>query len=228
MSNTAWDLEALRNHVCSNVADPALLLEVIRSIDRSTRIFEYHLFMARDALKGTFNEHDPAGAENFIVLLGGSEDPSRLEKARVASEAHITSCFQTARSLLDIFSHLLNGLILGSVLPIHRCDLLKSALALPESQLKGHVESVIATHWFNYLSAFTNVTKHRQLIGHSVSISFVENKVGVRIEAFVYNGTAFPSYWAQEALAGVLTVKNSVVALGRSLNAACVLNHTEN
>jgi ABC-type uncharacterized transport system permease subunit len=55
-----------------------------------------------------------------------------------------------------------------------------------------------------------------------MSISFVENRVGAQIGAFKFNDDTYQTYWVHEALEGVLTVKNALVALGCTLNAQYV------
>ena len=69
-----------------------------------------------------------------------------------------------------------------------------------------------------YTSTFTNTIKHRQLVQHLVSISFVDNIVGIKVGAFEYGGVSYQAYWANEFLQGVIDLKNDIVGLGRTLS----------
>jgi hypothetical protein len=222
MSATAWNLQRLQEHIRVSEQLPEPLLELVQSISRSTDIFRFHLFNARDALKGVINESDPGGPENLMLVLVGSDKQEEYEAAKISSEAHLIGCFHAARSMADIFSHLLNGLLLSQSIGVRQCDIHKVTTALPESDLKVQLDSLLSSHWFKYVSAFLNTTKHRCLVKHSMSISFVENRVGAQIGAFKFNDDTYQTYWVHEALEGVLTVKNALVALGCTLNAQYV------
>jgi hypothetical protein len=222
MSTTAWNLAELRTHIQAIHAEPQPILELVDSIDRSVRIFRYHMATARDALKGLVNEENPAGKENFLLVLGASKQQEEFEHAKVVSEAHIIGCLHTARSLLDVFSQLVNVLLLVKPLPVGACDFKQLTAALPNSGLKARLEELLTSHWYSYLAAFINTTKHRQLVRHLISMSVEENRVGIQIGAFSYSGRPFKAYWGNEVLEGAIGVKNSIIACGRLLNSACV------
>lgn len=215
-----WSLEELRAHIRGG-GDHALL-DVVNSIGRAAEIFTYHLFTARDALNGIIDESHPAGFKNLQFVLGASERQDEYAYAKIVNEANVIGCIHAARSIFDIFSHLVNGLLLGSSIPTHVCDIAKAKEALPQSELKDHISSLLASDWYNYVVGFINTTKHRRFVPHQFSVSFESDAAGIKLESFEYNGRQFPAYWGTEVLQGVLAVKNSVVACGRALNRVCI------
>lgn len=174
---------------------------------------------ARDALRGVVNEVQPSGKENFLLVLGASKQ-DEFEYAKVVSEAHLIGCLHTARGLWDLFAQLLNSTILQTSIPINACDIAKVAAALPNSPLQVRVNELLSSHWYRYVSAFINTTKHRQLVQHMPSVSFVEDRAGIRVGAFKYGATTFDAYWGTQVLEGAIEVRNGIVACGRLLNLA--------
>lgn len=219
MSPTAWDLATLRIHLRSAGSNFDLANEVLRSLGQSVSIFRYHIATARDALKGIVDEK-PAGPDNFMLILGASEKSDEFNFARIVSEAHLISCFHTARGMWDHFAQLVNLVVLGASIPISNCDISKVLARLPESELREYVLSTLSSHWYGYVVAFVNTVKHRRLVEHSFSVSFEENRAGVRVGAFSYEAKSFPAYWGTEVLEGVIEVKNRVIGAGRLLNEA--------
>lgn len=219
-SPTAWSLAALRTHVRRTRSDDLAILELIHSIDRGNRIFVYHMMSARDALKDFLKSGTPQlEAEALLALLGGSDRQGEFEWSKIVNEAHLIGCLHTARGLWDIFAQLLNRLLIPIPLSVKACDIRKVAGHLPSSQLRTEVDCLLSSPWFAYVSAFINVTKHRQLIGHSATLSFEQDRAGIRVAAFDYERKTYPAYWHTEVLEGAIEVKNAVIACGRQLNA---------
>jgi hypothetical protein len=84
--------------------------------------------------------------------------------------------------------------------------------------LKDRLDKLLESHWYNYVAAFINTTKHRQLVQHKVAVSIEENRVGIRIGAFNYGKKSFKTYWDHEVLEGAIEVKNVIIECGRLLN----------
>lgn len=223
--NEKWNLAELRDYIRHLGEEKRFLLDVVDSVDRSVLIFRYHLFTARDALKGIVDDHDPIGRKNFEFILGSSEQQKDFNRARLVSEANIIGCIHTARNIFDIFAQLVNGLALNSAIEIRSCNIHAVHDNLPPSPLKDCISELRDSDWFNYISGFINTTKHRRLIQHSFTLSFAEGFAEVRISAFKYNGRDYPAYWANEVLRGVVEVKNRIIVCGCALNRHCVTNN---
>jgi hypothetical protein len=217
-SPTAWNLDQLRKHVRATHAEPDPVLELIFSIDRSTRIFRYHMATARDAMKGIVNETDSGDTDTLLLVFGTSEKQGDFEYAKVVSEAHFIGCLHTARGLWDLFAQLMNALVLTAPLPVAACDIHRVAAALPQSHLKTKVDALLASHWYRYVQSYINTTKHRRLVQHLISVSWAENRAGIKFGAFTYGNQSFKEYWGTEVLEGAIEVKNSIIACGRLLN----------
>jgi len=221
MNNTAWNLEELRTYTRTQQNGDPVTLELISSVSRNDSIFQYHMITARDALKGIFNYEEPQGVENWKLVLGGSERQEDFHYAKVVSEANLFGCIYTARSLLEVFAQLVNRITLGNSIEVSKCTPKAVLAKLPDGELKVKLKELLASHWFAYVSAFTNTIKHRQLVQHQVSIAFVDNIIGIKVGAFEYDGAPYEAYWANDFLQGIISVKNAVIDLGRTLNRTC-------
>ncbi len=215
----SWNIEDLRTHI--RKGGGLALLDVVDSVDRATQIFAYHLVTARDALAGIVDESDPSGFKNVEFVFGVSEHQEDYAYAKLVHEANVIGCIHAARSIYDIFSHLVNGLLLTSSIPAHLCDISRVYEALPPSDLKNQLSKLLASDWYNYVVGFINTTKHRNLVPHKFSVSFESDVAGIQLGSFEYKGKTFPAYWGTEVLKGALEVKNSIIACGRALNRLC-------
>ena len=216
----SWNLEELREHV-RRIGGEDDLLEIIHSIDRAILIFRYHLFTARDALKGIIDETDPTGIINTSFVFGASDRQEEYVYAKIVNEANVIGCIHAVRSIYDIFAQLANGLLLNCSIPLHLCDVGRVQESIPKSELKTQLGKLLDSDWFNYIVGFINTTKHRRLVQHQFSVSFEHGIAGIRLGAFEYKGRSFPSYWGTEVLQGALEVKNTVIDCGRALNQLC-------
>ena len=221
MSDTAWNLAELRRYTRTQSLGDPMVSELISSIGRSDSIFQYQVVTARDALKGLINYESPQGHENWMFIFGCSERQEDFYNAKIVSEANLIGCVHTTRSLLEVFAQLVNCVVLRGSIHASQCTLKRVTETLPDGELRISLEKLLASYWFSYLSAFTNTIKHRQLIQHQISISFVENLVGIKIGSFEYCGVTYQAYWANDFLQGVIDVKNAVIASGRALNSTC-------
>lgn len=218
MIDTVWNLAELENYTRTHADNDSMVSELISSLSRSDTIFRYHVATARDAMKGIINFEEPQDQENWMLVLGGSERQKDFYYAKIVSEANLVGCVYAARSLLEVFAQLLNCIVLRSRIPIPQCTLKKVVGHLPDGELKVKLQELVTSNWFTYLSAFTNTVKHRQLVQHQISISFVENVIGIKVGSFEYEGVTYQAYWANDFLQGVIEVKNAVIESGRLLN----------
>ena len=214
----SWSLDVLRTHAETLGAQRDALVEVVDSIGEYVDIFLYHFASARDAMKGLVYDDDPTGAKNLQYIFGTADKQIEFKRAKIRSQAHIVAVANTTRALYDVFSHLVNGFVLENALPTAACDIRRAAERVPPSGLKQELDELLKSYWFDYLSAFTNVVKHRKFVRQGFHVAFDGSPPGVRIQGFEYNGKTFAEYAANEFLVGVLEVKNRVVACGCALN----------
>lgn len=179
---------------------------------------------ARDAMKGVVDENEPQGPENFMLIFGVSEKQDEFAYAKIVSEANIIGCLYTARSLWDLFAQLVNALTLVAPLTVDDCNIKSVSDLMPASPLKATLDGLLKSHWYTYVAAFINTTKHRQLVQHMMTVSIEEDRVGVRIGGFAYRTKLFKAYWGHEVLEGAIEVKNTIIECDRLLNASYV-NH---
>jgi hypothetical protein len=217
-SQTSWNLEQLREHVLTKCDGDKQILERIESVSRGVGIFGYHKSQARDALKGLVNDTEPPDIDAVRLFFDFGGRRQELASATLASEAHLIGCLHVARANWDHFAQLVNALQPVPLVSESDCDISKVATKLADSPLKSAIADSLSSHWFRYVLAFINVTKHRRLIRHGLSLQFAEERVGMAIGAFSYGGQEVKPYWATEVLEGACDVSNRLVDCGRMLN----------
>jgi hypothetical protein len=217
MSETRWQLDVLRTYL-KNAGGSDAGEELLKSIGQSVRIFRYHMANARDAYDGIVNFEEPEGIENFLLFVGQSDKSDEFRFAHVVCEAHLVGCLHTARNMWDHFGQLVNLALLRSSISFQTCDIYKVRDQLPDCDLKEYVNTVLSLHWYRYTSAFVNVTKHRRLITHNVTVDVHHKKAGFQVLGFDYGGVVYERYWGIDVLQGAIDVKNGLIAAGRLLN----------
>jgi len=215
-----WDISILRRYIYDSLESSQRLLEVVDAIARYDWIFQYHFITARDAMKGIIHNDAPNNIKNIEFLFGLHKQQAEFNQANLISEAHILGCIHCVRSMYDIFSHLVNKLIINENdrLDIGDCDIKRIENVLASSDLKTKLGQLLSSHWFRYIDAFVNTAKHRGLVQHKFQVSFINEDSGIRLAPFEYRRREFPSYSVDELLKGVLEVKNHIVECGRLLN----------
>ncbi|MET3676996.1 MULTISPECIES: hypothetical protein [unclassified Pseudomonas] len=224
--STAWNLKELRDGVIrAELHDTKDTIEIINSIGRSCEIFDYHKCLARDAFQVFDVKNDPHGIEFARQLFDSNENQEALHQAKLESEANLIACISTTRNSYDSFGQLVNILAVATPLKgnfyVHDV-----ARALPTGQLKTELSAAVSSNWFKYANAFMNTVKHRQLITHNASISFVNKNRGGKVRSFHHKGKPYQEYWAREVLEGTIELQNALVLCGRALNEAFLTNPT--
>lgn len=217
--NQTWSLVELQRRIGnSNIDKDGSIVDLIKSIGRSIDIFDYHIQLARDAFNLLNPEEDRDGSVFTRHLLMATRDTGQtIRKAALQSEANLIACVNITKSMFDSFGQLVNQIALSE--PIPRNPYLKDVIVkLPASTLRGSLEIAISSDWYLYVSAFINTVKHRQLITHSASISFVDGNRGGRLKEFSYNKKDYPSYWATEVLEGIVELQRLLIHCGQALN----------
>lgn len=214
----SWNIEALRQYISAGHVPESPSLEIVDSLDRYVRIFVYHLISARDAMKEVIHTNDPYGIENTKYLFGASERQEDFYKAMTVTEANTLGCIHATRAIYDVFSQLLNHLLLSGELSERACSIVSVEKLLPRSDVKQILTDLLSSQWFAYVSAFINTAKHRRLVGQLFHVSFESPSARVEVPAFAYEGQSFASHTLEEILRGVVDVKNAVVHCGRALN----------
>lgn len=218
-----WDLEFLRKKIDEgslSASEKIRLINVCNSLGRYIPIFRYHIYTINVALKSHFDNDKTSHAEKFKKIFMRSPDGDDFLEVSITCEANFIACVLTVRNIYDIFSQLINSLLLSSPLKQNRCDIFKVQDMVPEGKLKGELKTLIEMDWFSYVSGFSNTIKHRQLIKTTPRVPLNENRLEPRVDAFDYDGKRFEEFWISDALAGIVDVQNHIIACGIALNEA--------
>lgn len=218
--STAWNLKELRDGVLrTKLHDTKEIIEIISSLGRSCEIFDYHKCLARDAFQEFSVKNDPHGIKFARELFHLNKNQETLGQAKIESEANLIACISTTRNSYDSFGQLVNSLLIATPLKgnfyVHDV-----ARALPSGRLKTELSSAVSSDWFKYANAFMNTVKHRQLITHNASISFIDENRGGKVRSFHHKGKPYQEHWVREVLEGTVELQNALVICGRALNEA--------
>lgn len=213
-----WSLNDLRESFGRINAENRSKIDLVNSVSRSTIIFQYHLELARDAMKGFHDNDDASDPSHLEVMLNNSEDRIDYEVAKITNQANSIAAILTVRSMYDIFAQLVRSLLLENQLSEEKCDISKVEKLLPDSELKIALTELLNSYSFQYVRAFSNLSKHRFLIEHSSSIDYEQNRAGVQFKGFSYYDEVYLKMWSNDLLELVLEAKNKIVDCGIALN----------
>lgn len=224
MGTTTWQLKVLEDWIEVNRPDDKQTAALPYSLSRSAIILQYHIKLARNAL-AEFGQSDGNGDKMFAAFASFDPDFSR---AALAHEANIIATIHTVRNYADIFAQIVNTLVVPNPLTERDCSFSTVINALPESALKDGMLELNDSHWFRYLGAFSNISKHRRLLQSNPTATFdADNNIevtGLRVEEFTYQfskkeeAVIFPRCWGHDLLEESYTVYRRILELGQELN----------
>lgn len=217
----AWDLDALRAYVRQVGSDD--LLQNIDSLARIVEIFGYHFQTARDSMKELVDFEEPLALENIKLMMRISEKQREFCLETLACEANVIACVQVSRNMCDIFSHLVNSIVLNNKFSERSCEVQKVFEAMPSSPLQKMLGQLLGSSAYRYVLAFCNTTKHRRVLLRRFVLSGDEGVVGLMFPQFEYREVTYASRWHRDILADALEVRNALVGCGRALNRQCGL-----
>ena len=216
--STTWKLKLLEDWIKANRPNDKHTAELPKSLSRSALILSHHLILARDA----FAEFQPSDGDGFEMFAAMASFDPKFSSAALVQEANIIAAIHTVRNYADIFAQLANALAMPTPLDIHKCDFSKVTEGLPASNLKTQMQELNSSHWFRYLAAFSNISKHRRLLQSKPTALLTENVSGLRVEEFSFRfgqeEITFPSCWAHDLIEEVHTVYRRILMLGQELN----------
>lgn len=216
--NLAEIIDYINNHKCFSPDKKRSSIEIVNSIGRSIDIFRYHGVTIHREAERFFKNKDIPELERFLMLSGISQHQAAYETSRLACEGNFIACVHTVRNMYDIFSQLINDLILDSAIADNVCDLNKVISALHETPLKEALSNLKNSDSFYYISAFSNTVKHRVLVRSTSRIAMSQDRFEPHINSFEYNGRQHHGRWMMAALSDVEDVLNSIIHCGIYFN----------
>jgi hypothetical protein len=216
---TKWELTTLQNWVETNRPENTLALNLIKSLSRAAFVAKYHRYTAQDAFE-SYQKSEGDHREMVAAMLSFDKD---FGWAALAYEANLIAYVHSVRNYADLLSQLVNVLAVAAPKEVRNCTLHQTIKDLSQSKLRTSLTDLRASHWFQYLAAYSNTAKHRQLITTNPSVSFVEDVSGLKVEAFGYKyqdfpEQSYPAYWAHEVLEGAYEVYIKLLKCGQELN----------
>lgn len=217
---TSWKLGELRDAIKQiKVADMCAVLKVIRSISNADEIFNYHYATAKNTVARHHSLTDQASPEMILRALGGGENAAQYAADRLVHQAHCISAALTLRAMYDMFAQLVRELLLPCKKSDKHWSIEKTYKSLDESKLRKAIKKTVSKcEDYNYLRAFTNVSKHQFNVGHVTHIDFEDDRAGIRFRSFRYGQQEFSPYWSEEFLELLFRVRSNFISCGNVLS----------
>lgn len=224
MTAVKWKLKELEQWIKLNRPDEKQAAALPKSLGRSALIIKYHANLAREAF-AQFKKSDDNHSGMLVAMLSLKPE---FGMAALAHEANVIATIHTVRNYADIFSQLVNSLVMVKPLTEKECTFGLVASRIPDSALKQGMVDLNSSYWFRYLAAFSNISKHRRLLQSKPSVSFEEGVSGVRVEPFSYTLSAkegeidFRQCWGHQLLEETFNVYRRILELGIELNSQLI------
>lgn len=213
-----WSLKELRDQIRKIKGDRKDLIELVDAVGDGIGVFRYHLVTARDSFKPFVQNEDAVDPAHFGFFLGAAGKQDEIEWAKLTNRSNVIAAIYTTRSIYDVFSQLVRGCLLESVVSVESCNIHIVRDQLPQCELRKCLDGLLNSDGFKYVNDFANLSKHRSMISFDASINFVENRVGVRFKSFEYRNRKHPEMWSSDVLELVLQTKNIIIDAGNALN----------
>lgn len=217
-----WNLKEIRDYIdcIENLSaqNKKHLVEIVNSIDRYVLIFRYHGRLIYKELAAHFKNEEISDPEKFSLVMGLSPRQAAYEYSWIACEANFISCVHTVRNMYDVFSQIVNSLILNNSISPEKCNILRVKNELQPSTLKNEINKLLESEWFGYVGALSNTIKHHRFIKGTPRITLADNRFELRMNGFEYKGKTYDDYWISDALKGIESVQNQIINCGNILN----------
>lgn len=220
----SWKLDFIRTHIEAHSKltenDKIKLFDCLDSLGKYVEIFLYHAFFVKNELDKHFGEKVSQSAK-FSFMIKTPTNASAYRETQIAILGNFIAAIHSSRNLYDIFSHLINRLVLNErALEEEDCNIERVAKILPPSQLKSVVSDFLKSDSYRYVAAFSNFSKHNSLIPIKYSLNVPTDEFRAVVRAFEHKRNKFGETSLQDALDRVLHVKNQIVLCGLELDSA--------
>lgn len=195
-----WNLRALRDNVerVHGRNQASLTSTCSQSIVKRLGYMKYHYQEADRLVNARLKEAASDDVLMKFVILGMEPESEDFHERRFHAEAHLIAFMQSGHAILDTLGH-----VLYYPMKFDRPQPSKVALhtvhpLLPEGPLKGLGQNLLDDPELKHLAALVNVSKHRNVVEASISVSFVEDEMphGMKFQGFNYKGDWYPARWA--------------------------------
>jgi hypothetical protein len=217
---TPWKLDTVRaciaHHKGLNSDQKDDLLGCVQSLARYEDIFLYHYFFIKEELEKHFDAK--VGMQQTMrFILPPQNERIQANYTKLAILANFIGCVHTARNLFDIFSRLINFLVLKSsrITNDRQRNIATVTQRLPESDLKSVLAELLNSDSYKYVSSLSNFLKHTSHVPYSFPL---HADFRPEVQGFKYDQKEFPPKKLMQALEEMLEVKNALVKCGIELD----------
>lgn len=157
-----------------------------------------------------------------------------FEKVEFEVEMYMESAVHFMHSTADILSQIVNNVVFVEPMSEKLVSISRINNQLSnQTEARGVLESLeelTKSKAFQYINAFTNVMKHRNLIGSYTQVEFgasTRNTIGLKFKEFYYSDQVYPSIYADDLMQLYFKDMETLInCVGSELN-TFLLNQTE-
>lgn len=172
---------------------------------------KYHCEESVKAIQNSLPQNNDDEKIKIIKLIfltaSNHENSKEFKLAKFCAEAHFIAFAQALHSVVDIMAQVIVFALnlnndsdgrLSEKSNMH--DVRKYLQSHADfTEIAAAIEELIESDQYKYLTAYTNITKHRSLVAknYSVNLDYSQNQThGFKINDFKYKGMSFSEKWA--------------------------------
>ncbi len=192
-----------------------LARRLLDSLEWKIRAEKYHTRLAEQAFIKHFGDSAISTDKAVRLSLTNTEDSAKFYYSQSVREFNLVAAVSASHSTPELFSQLIAVLFFPNKFNVHKVTINKIASQLPEGELRSKVKEITQSEEYEYMKAFTNMSKHISLVIPEYQISFREEEYhGVRFKEFDYKNRKYPSKRDEELLNELRIMRNRFVELG--------------
>lgn len=191
----------------------------LTSLDWKIRAEKYHTRVAEQAFSEHYQDSEITVEKALKLAFARADDGVKFAYCQSVREFNLVAAVSVSHTTPELFSQLLAVLFFPKQFNVHKVTIEKVVTQLPEGELKSKFQEIMLSQEYDYLKAFTNMSKHISLVIPEYHISFEESEYhGVSFKDFDYRNRKYKSKRDEELLDELRVMRIRFVELGMLIN----------
>jgi hypothetical protein len=212
-----WKIKDLRERLAEKYPqeDFEQARGLLASLDWKIRAEKYHVRIAEQAFQEHFGGSSISPEKAIELALTNNDDGAKFTYSQCVREFNLVAAVSVSNTTLELFSQLIAVLFIASKIDDSEVTTDKVLHLLPDGDLKTKLEEIKQSEEYNYIRAFTNMSKHIRQVIPECYISFEESEHhGVRFKTFKYRKKVYLTKRDDEVLEYLRVTRQRFVDLG--------------
>ncbi|EHK2775518.1 hypothetical protein J9098_004145 [Vibrio vulnificus] len=157
--------------------------------------------------------------DEFVSALIDGNISDDFYNAKFIREISLVSAVATAHTLPEVMAQVITialGLKFDKLRYISSKNVIKK---MPDSELKERYSKLVTSDSYNYINAFSNMSKHVCLVKPMYTIDiFAGEYHGVKFDSFEYECKCYPAMLDKDLIGDIYNFRKSCVEVGSLIN----------